>query len=140
MGNEIVCFLHFVRLQKWNTKFMGQDRPNVIGFDFLLSMRRGNDPVAETSCFICNTEGWTNFVKQVITNMIHHHPNSIKVATRGMSAASYSRKHVLISFISTKLHFYQSFPTPGRSGCVMRPVDKFINYVPYETAHNSLGN
>jgi len=28
MGNEVICFLHFV---------VGQDRPSAIGFDFLLS-------------------------------------------------------------------------------------------------------
>jgi len=61
MGTKFISFLHFVRLQKRNTRFVGQERPSVIGFDFLLSLRTGNDPIVETCCCICNIEGWTNF-------------------------------------------------------------------------------
>ena len=78
MGTKVICFLHFV-FRNENTRFVGQDRPSVIGFDFLLSLRTGNDPFVETCCCIFNTEGWTNFVKQLITNMIYHLPNSIKL-------------------------------------------------------------
>jgi hypothetical protein len=63
-----------------------------------------------------------------------------EVVTRGMSAASYSPKYVLSSFVTTKLHLYQSFPTPGRSGCVLRPAAMFINYVPYEKSHKNVGS
>jgi hypothetical protein len=134
-GLKLFCLLHFFRLQKWNTRFCGK-----------LSVQRSRFWLS----FECE-DGERSCPRNVVFYLWHGRMDEIckandykygtpssecHVETRGMSAASYSQKYVLISVIRIKLHSYHSFPTPGNPVCFMRPAAMFINYVPYEKSRS----